>query len=166
MILYVMRHGAAEDHAPTGLDADRALTPRGREIVRRMAEALRELRGASPLRILSSPRLRARQTAAIVAEQLSPSGTHTAVELCDELGGEREIPTELVGDLARGASDVLLVGHNPSVQELIFTLARGEMAGFSGFSTATIVALAAGRESASGVGFRVTAVLEPRKLAL
>ena len=50
MRLYVMRHGPAEDRAPTGRDFDRALTRAGREVVApggpRRSEGAR--RGAAP----------------------------------------------------------------------------------------------------------------------
>ena len=67
MKLYVMRHGPAEDDAPTGRDADRALTAAGRERVAAVAKALSEA-NESPFAILSSPLVRAMQTAEIVAD--------------------------------------------------------------------------------------------------
>jgi phosphohistidine phosphatase len=70
MELYLLRHGIAEDIAPTGRDADRALTAEGkrklREILKVAAQA--ELR---PNLILSSPYKRAIETAAIAAKSLA-----------------------------------------------------------------------------------------------
>ncbi|MBN9165380.1 MAG: histidine phosphatase family protein, partial [Myxococcales bacterium] len=66
MKLYVMRHGPAEDNAPTGRDEDRALTPAGRERTRAVARALLAADEA-PLTIIASPLVRALQTAEIVA---------------------------------------------------------------------------------------------------
>ncbi len=164
MMLYVMRHGPAEDRALSGRDEERALTREGRALVRRMGEALRDLRAShtdNALRFLSSARVRARQTAMIVAEIVSPSGT--TIELCDELGGERDIPLHFVEELAAGDSDVLLVGHNPCLQDLVSDIARGH-AGYMGFSTATIVALSPGAGPGSSLGWRITTVLDPRIL--
>src|SRR4051812_21972755 len=117
MRLHVMRHGPAEDRAPTGRDFDRALTPAGRELVRRMGEVLhREVRVAP--RILASPRRRARETAVIVAEAFGSS--ESVVELREELAGEGPIPLELIDEVAALgpdlASEVLLVGHQPCVE--------------------------------------------------
>ena len=67
MKLYVMRHGPAADDSPSGRDADRALTPAGRERVTLVAKALTE-GGEEPFAILSSPLVRAVETAEIVAE--------------------------------------------------------------------------------------------------
>ena len=66
MKLYVMRHGPAADLAESGSDDDRALTASGRERVRGVAKALVDAQEA-PLRILTSPLVRAVQTAEIVA---------------------------------------------------------------------------------------------------
>src|SRR5215207_5369 len=61
-----MRHGPAEDSSPTGRDGDRALTPDGRERTRAVARAL-IAENEAPLTIVSSPLVRALQTAEIVA---------------------------------------------------------------------------------------------------
>ena len=67
MRLYFLRHGIAEELATS--DFDRELTKRGRRRVAASAEVMAQL-GMAPRRIFSSPRLRARQTAEIVAEAL------------------------------------------------------------------------------------------------
>ena len=102
MKLYVMRHGPAEDDAPTGRDADRVLSAAGRERVRLVAQALED-GGESPFAILSSPMARALETAEIVAEV-----THLArrvresekAQLAGAPGGV-EIRRELPGDQQR-----------------------------------------------------------------
>src|SRR6185503_11429291 len=139
MLLYVMRHGPAEDHAPSGRDFDRALTPAGRALVQAMAEALRAERRADLPRVLSSPRARARETAAIVREALGPPGA--PVELHDGLGGEHPRPPEPAAERAEAHADALLVGHRPPVEELARALIAPKPLLFSGFRTATIVAL-------------------------
>jgi|SRR5271157_151725 len=73
MQIYLLRHGIAED-ARAGLrDFDRALTPEGREKLRRVLERARAA-GAAPAAILSSPLRRAVQTAQAAAEVLHYSG--------------------------------------------------------------------------------------------
>ena len=61
MLLYLLRHGAAEAAAKSGRDADRALTDEGREKVRRVIRRARE-GGLWPALILSSPFTRALET--------------------------------------------------------------------------------------------------------
>ena len=143
MRLYVMRHGPAEDHSPSGSDEGRRLTPEGRELVSKVALAFRSARvahaRATPtLRILASPRVRARDTAAIVRSALVPIPDE--VEIHPELGGETPIPLALIEAAARSGVDTLLVGHQPVVEQLIQQLLGGRRVR-GGFSTATIFAL-------------------------
>jgi phosphohistidine phosphatase len=143
MLLYVMRHGPAEDRAPSGRDFDRALTPAGREVVTHSALALHEGRrplGPRPLRVIGSPLRRARQTAEIVASfALGPP----EVELHDDLAADAGVPHALVADLAAAGTDALLVGHQPIVQQLVGELLHPVVPSLpAGFRTALIVALA------------------------
>src|SRR6185369_16428895 len=67
MILYILRHGIAEDEAPKGDDRARPLTSRGRAKMRAGAEGMHALRLRFDV-ILTSPLVRAVETSAIVAE--------------------------------------------------------------------------------------------------
>src|SRR5215470_13454393 len=69
--LYLMRHGIAADLGEGGVikDADRPLTMEGRAKMKQAATGLRELELKFNL-VLTSPLLRARQTAEAVAEVL------------------------------------------------------------------------------------------------
>ena len=71
MNLYILRHGIAVDHGTPGFsnDADRPLTPEGERKLQRIAKAMQALDLGLDL-ILTSPYLRARQTAEGVAEVL------------------------------------------------------------------------------------------------
>jgi phosphohistidine phosphatase len=71
MRVLLFRHGIAHDRSDPACpaDADRALTDEGRRKTRRAAKGLAVI-GCRPTRILTSPYLRARQTAEIVAEVL------------------------------------------------------------------------------------------------
>lgn len=158
MLVYIMRHGPAEDHAPSGRDFDRALTPAGRAVVRSVAKALRAQRSESSLpRVLSSPRARARETAAIVREVLDPRGAE--VELHPELGGEEPIARTFVESLVEAGADALLVGHQPVVEALVRELMHPAPLVIAGFYTGTIVALAP-----AGARFHLTSILDPRKV--
>ena len=110
LVLAILRHGEAEPPAARG-DAARPLSPAGRRAVGALAAGLAR-EGWRPDRILSSPMLRARQTAEIVrgAAPRAP-----AIEPLDELLPESE-PADVVAaldahDVAAGV--VLLVTHQP-----------------------------------------------------
>jgi phosphohistidine phosphatase len=71
--IYLLRHGIAEDPQDGQKDSDRALTPEGRKRLRMVLTRAREA-GVSPGVILTSPYLRARQTAQIAARTLGCTG--------------------------------------------------------------------------------------------
>jgi phosphohistidine phosphatase len=129
--LYVMRHGPAEDGSPTGRDGDRALTPEGRERTRSVARALLA-EGEVPLTIVSSPLVRALQTAEIVAavttleERVRTSkdagGAPGAVEIRREIAPGGDL-LGLVHDLAQtGRKRAMIVGHEPDLSTLVTEL--------------------------------------------
>jgi phosphohistidine phosphatase len=160
MRLYLMRHGPAEDHALTGRDFDRALTAAGREIVARAARALSEARRAvtaGPWRVLASPFRRAHETAEIVAA-MTPGAA--PVELDDDLSADAPLPLDLVRRLAADGADALLVGHQPTVEELARELvhpARVPLQG--GFRTAVILTF----ELVARDRWHLAALLDPHR---
>jgi phosphohistidine phosphatase len=129
--LYVMRHGPAEDTSPTGRDADRALTPEGRERTRAVARALLA-EGEAPLTIISSPLVRALQTAEIVAaltnieervrDAKDTGGATGTVEVRREMAPSGDA-IGLVRDLLQsGRKRAMVVGHEPDLSMLVSRL--------------------------------------------
>jgi phosphohistidine phosphatase len=151
--LYVMRHGPAEDRAESGVDADRALTPAGRERVRGVAKLLVD-KDEKPLRILTSQLVRAVQTAEIVALTTRYEGT---VETRRELapGGDGvELVRHLVSEETKR---VMVVGHEPDLSELVSNL----VGTFDRpFEKAMVVGLRVATEGRSRVRF----VVDPKAL--
>jgi phosphohistidine phosphatase len=115
--IYIMRHGPAEDQAPTGRDYDRKLTSSGRD---RTELAARELgKWERPKRVISSPLVRTVETAEVVIRTL---GLSLDLETREELapGGD---PLKLLGELANeGAKRVILIGHEPDVSSVAAVL--------------------------------------------
>jgi phosphohistidine phosphatase len=112
MKLYLVRHTTASDIAAS--DAERELTREGREDARIVGVALAEL-GVKPSRVGSSPLVRARQTAEIVAQATKFRGE---VELVDELTNGTSTSTLLKMLQAYSSQEeILLVGHMPSLSE-------------------------------------------------
>lgn len=73
MRLYLVRHSEAVDRVPSMPDAARYLSARGRLSFREMARRFRDA-GGRPTRILTSPFVRAVQTAEILSETLRYDG--------------------------------------------------------------------------------------------
>jgi phosphohistidine phosphatase len=126
MNLFILRHGIAVEPTAHGFekDADRSLTPKGERKLGQIAEAMEALDLSFDL-ILSSPYLRARQTAEIVAEALKAS---KRLELSDSLtpGGSTKKLVELLNHLQPPPESVLLVGHEPYLSGLISLLVSGD----------------------------------------
>jgi phosphohistidine phosphatase len=166
--LYVMRHGPAEDAAPSGLDGDRALTEAGRKRVRSVAKALLDLDEA-PLHAISSPLVRAVQTAEIVAVAAIAAERSCTVEIRRDLapGGDGVALARALA--AEGRRRVMLVGHEPDLSGLVSSL-LGSAAGFDrAFEKAMVVGLhlRSGEGGGSGAARpRLRFVLDPRALRL
>jgi phosphohistidine phosphatase len=114
-MLWLLRHGDAEDGSP---DAERPLTDKGRGQARAAGGALKAL-GVELDACLSSPKLRAADTAKLV---------------CEGLGVEPELEPKLAGGpfdaqaLAAGLGDeVLLVGHDPDFSAAVHSLTGAQV---------------------------------------
>lgn len=115
-----MRHGAAEDRAPSGRDIDRSLTPAGRATVRRVALAVRDAQPPPIERLIASPLVRAQQTAEIVRSILCPD---IDIDTDEDLAPDASA-YELVVRLAGASRAVFLVGHQPNIEMVARALAR------------------------------------------
>ncbi len=108
-MIWLLRHGDAEPH--TGGDASRRLTDKGRRQSRAAGGAIAAL-GIEIEACLSSPKVRALQTAKLA---------------CEPLGMEPEVAEELRGglidvrELAAGR-EVLFVGHEPDLSNAVAEL--------------------------------------------
>lgn len=114
--LYIMRHGIAVVRgADFADDSKRPLTPEGKKKVREIANGLKRL-GVVVDWIVTSPLVRAVETAEIVAECLAPA---VAMDFCDALrpGGSAET---LIAFLAKhpNRKRVLVTGHEPDLSGL------------------------------------------------
>lgn len=119
MRLFFFRHGLAEPGTERLLDHERALTDVGSERVERAGRVLKAL-GAVPTYLLTSPLVRARQTADILAQ-----GLGLTVQVRPELAPGFSLPAleALVADLNGG--DLMLVGHEPDLSVTIGALTGG-----------------------------------------
>lgn len=119
MDIWLLRHAAAHDRAPSGRDADRELTPEGLDRARAVARGLALLEPGIA-RVVTSPYRRARQSAEAAAWSLGVELTESRA-----LEPERD-PEEILREVAsEGGGDVLLVGHQPHLGALLGLLAAG-----------------------------------------
>ncbi|MCX4240520.1 phosphohistidine phosphatase SixA [Paraliomyxa miuraensis] len=127
MELYVLRHAMAVDSSPELRDAERTITDEGRERLRRTIRSWDGL-GVVLDGILTSPIVRARQTADVVAAAL---GIHDRVEECPALGpGAR--PVDVVSAIAQRFGDehrVMVVGHEPDLGRFVSLIVCGDDGG-------------------------------------
>jgi phosphohistidine phosphatase len=125
MNLYLIRHGIAADLGPGNLfqDSQRPLTEAGRKKMRGIARGLSALDVNLDL-ILTSPYLRARETAAILADEFDLKGKLVTNEhLVPE--GQLNLLIAEIREKYR-VDHLALVGHEPSLSGLISLLLTGE----------------------------------------
>ena len=124
MNLYLLRHGIAEERGTPGRDSERPLTGEGKDQLRSIGKAMKKM--DLPFdRILSSPYVRARQTAEIVSQTLKKSDL---IQFTDALICERN-PAALIQEINAAdsrAEEILLVGHEPFMSRLISMLLSGK----------------------------------------
>jgi phosphohistidine phosphatase len=124
MKLYIVRHAIALPHGAPGIrDDDRTLTKEGIRKMRQVAAGLRRLNYVPGL-LLSSPLIRARQTAEILLKEfgkdvkmrispaLAPSGSRTALY-------------HEIAHYAKQLDSLMIVGHQPSLGEIAGEIAWG-----------------------------------------
>ena len=123
MNLFLLRHAKAEDHGSRlPEDNQRPLTPGGEKEMVRVAQGMRHIASRFDL-ILSSPSLRAKRTAEIVADAVASTRIHLSKHLLTD-GDSRQLIQEL-NDNYGSVKNVLLVGHEPFLSGLISLLATG-----------------------------------------
>ncbi|HLN41859.1 MAG TPA: histidine phosphatase family protein [Acidimicrobiales bacterium] len=143
--VWVLRHAKAASQGPD--DHSRPLTARGK---RQASDVGRHLAGAPiagvavPELVLSSSARRALQTAKLVMAEMT-----TPVELVVErrlYDADADDVAEVLRELGAGAPSVLVVGHNPTLQEFALLLVDPQDAGRArleeGFPTAALAVVA------------------------
>ena len=129
MNLVLLRHGVAVERAEFDYagDAARPLTAKGKKQLRHVAAAMAAMELNFDL-ILSSPLVRARATAEIVAADLK---LRKRLVFADELkpGGDAKKLVQKIAGLKKVPGSVLLVGHEPDFSELISLLVTGNHGG-------------------------------------
>jgi phosphohistidine phosphatase len=118
--LYLLRH-AKSSWKEAGLpDRERPLAPRGRRAAKAMARHVAEA-GIEPQLVLCSPARRALET----LERIRPSLHDAEVDVDSELyGPDAAALLERLRRVPDAVGSVMLIGHNPALQDLALELAR------------------------------------------
>ena len=115
-MIWLLRHGEAADGGP---DAERPLTEKGEAQSRNAGRALKAL-GVEPTVCMTSPKLRAYDTAKLACEALGIEPVHEP-----KLAGGPFDPEQLAAGLDEG--DVLLVGHDPDFSMAVHTMTGAQV---------------------------------------
>jgi phosphohistidine phosphatase len=114
MEIYILRHGIAESQRAGRADSERKLTEEGREKLRLVLARARKA-GVAPSLVLTSPLVRAVQTAEVAAQALGYAGEIEKTDALVPSSSSRQ-----VWRLLRSRADetaVLLSGHEPLLSE-------------------------------------------------
>lgn len=123
MLLYLLRHAKSSWDDAALADHDRPLAPRGRRAAKKMATHFRDA-GVEPALVLCSSARRARGTLKRIRAGL-PKDTEVRIE--DRLYGasDQDLLARL-REIRAEVPSVMLVGHNPGLEDLAILLAAPE----------------------------------------
>ncbi len=121
--LLVLRHAKSDRSDTTLRDHDRPLAPRGEADAPLIGVALAAL-DATPDCILTSTAVRARETTRLVAAAMAYDGP--VVERDAVYGASVDALLDALRECGPNDAAVLLVGHNPGLEELVALLTGGE----------------------------------------
>ena len=114
MNISILRHGTAEDRNLGKPDAERRLIKEGKEELKAVLRVARKA-GIKPSVILTSPLVRARETARIAEEELRCKNVLETKTLLPAIA-----PAQLWREIRshQGAKEIMLVGHEPQLSRI------------------------------------------------
>lgn len=124
--LLIVRHAKSAWHTDAASDFDRPLSKRGKRDAPRLGAWLRQ-QALVPDRVVSSPAKRARKTAVEVCRELGIEKTQVIWEpriyeaTCEEL-------LSVLQETSAHVQRLMLVGHNPGLEDLIKLLCKARPA--------------------------------------
>ncbi|MEE4330610.1 MAG: histidine phosphatase family protein [Wenzhouxiangella sp.] len=117
MKLWVLRHARAEPESTSGRDRDRRLSPAGRRCCRHLNEVISASEGWPPERILVSPAVRTRETAALALQGLEVPAPEIDASLW-----MADVSTLIDRIQSSKVSRLMVIGHNPGLESLVMML--------------------------------------------
>ena len=118
LYLYIMRHAKSDWSGPQTSDFERPINKRGTKNAMRIGEWMNE-NNHIPQKIISSPALRAKETIELVTEQISKFNLED-LTYEDELylAGFTQL-IEFINTYKDKVQSLMLVGHNPGIENLV-----------------------------------------------
>jgi len=118
LYLYIMRHAKSDWSGPQTSDFERPINKRGTRNAMRIGEWMNE-NNHIPQKIISSPALRAKETIELVTEQISKFNLED-LTYEDELylAGFTQL-IEFINTYKDKVQSLMLVGHNPGIENLV-----------------------------------------------
>jgi phosphohistidine phosphatase len=161
--LYLLRHAKSSWSDPALADSKRPLAPRGRKAAEKMAKELRR-REIRPKLVLCSSSQRTQETLELIASSLG----EPRVEVEEALyGAGSDALLARVRAVSDSVGAVLVVGHNPALQDLALRLAPDSERLIEKFPTCALAAFELDAESWEELGqteARLAAYVVPREL--
>jgi len=161
--LYLLRHAKSSWDDPSLADYERPLAPRGRKAGRKLAEHLRRAE-IEPNLVLCSSSTRTCETLALVRPALGDA----VVEIEDALyAADSDHLLTRLRELPESTTSVLLIAHNPGLQDLALMLAPGSRQLAEKFPTGALATFAFDGPWArlGESGAELVALVVPRDLA-
>ena len=126
MRVFLLRHGEAADQAPDGSfhDDARELTPDGIQNLTKACATYSRIIG-TPQTILHSPLIRAQQSAEILKSSLAKDVTMESTADLRPNGRANLVVDLLQSNFLQHSQDVVLVGHEPLLGDLLGLLSTG-----------------------------------------
>jgi phosphohistidine phosphatase len=116
MLIYVLRHAIADDAKPGESDSARALTSEGRKKLSSVLDRAKKA-GVAPSVILTSPYVRARQTARMAGQALDCEDAVIETSALVPSGSPELVWDEITE--YRSEQQIMVVGHEPLLSELV-----------------------------------------------
>lgn len=117
MNLYILQHGEA---VPKEIDPERPLSEHGNRDIRILARHMQNM-GVQLGNVFHSGKLRAEQSARLIAETLSPEIQPVQTEGLNP----NDDPAVIIGDIEQMNENILIATHMPFVSRLCSTLLTG-----------------------------------------
>jgi phosphohistidine phosphatase len=116
MEIYILRHGIANDGKAGHPDSERALTREGKDKLRDVLRAARRA-GVAPSLVLSSPYVRAVETAEIAAAETGYDGKIEQTQALVPDASPHDVWNEIRA--RKSESAILLAGHEPLLSAVV-----------------------------------------------
>lgn len=161
--VHLLRHTKSSWDEPTLADHERPLAPRGRRACKKLAKHLRR-EGIRPDLVLCSSSRRTRETLELIRSALKGA----VIEIEDGLyAADSDRLLARLRELPETAGSVLVIGHNPGLQDLALTLAPGSAELAEKFPTGALASFAFDTPwlRVGEVGAVLVAYVVPRELA-